>query len=51
MCGERERESFTLGGGVGVSAEGALAWFAEWFGLDFVEARLPESNPLELDLR
>ena len=44
-------EEFTLGGAAVFRWEEHVPWFAERYGLEFVDARLPESNYFEFDLR
>ena len=43
-------EEFTLGGAAVFRWEEHVPWFAEQYGLEFVDARLPESNYFEFDL-
>ena len=43
-------EEFTLGGAAVFRWDEHVPWFAERYGLEFVEARLPESNFFEFDL-
>ena len=43
-------EEFTLGGAALFRWEEDVPWFAERYGMEYVEARLPESNFFEFDL-
>ena len=43
-------EEFTLGGAAVFRWEEHVPWFAERYGLEYVDARLPESNFFEFDL-
>ena len=43
-------EDFTLGGAAVLRWEEQVSWLAERYGLEFLDARLPESNCFELDL-
>ena len=43
-------EEFTLGGAAVFRWDEHVPWFAERYGLEFVDARLPESNVFEFDL-
>ena len=43
-------EEFTLGGAAVFRWEEHVPWLAERYGLDWVDARLPESNFFEFDL-
>ena len=43
-------EEFTLGGAVVFRWDEVVPWFAERYGLEYVDARLPESNYFKFDL-
>ena len=43
-------EEFTLGGAALFRWEEHVPWFAERWGMEYVDARLPESNFFEFDL-
>ena len=43
-------EEFTVGGAAVLRWEEHVPWVAERYGLEFVDARLPESNFFEFDL-
>ena len=43
-------EDFTVGGAALFRWEEVVPWFAERYGMEYVDARLPESNYFEFDL-